>query len=214
MSRKRLAAILAQDVVDYTRMMQLDSQGLITTLNKMFSEVVRPAVAASEGRIVKLMGDGAIVEFPAAASALEAAVEIQTKMRRPDLPYNVPERIHLRAGLHAGDVTIEGSDLLGDGINIAARLEAAADPGGILISKIFCELAGPSNAASLRRHGARSFKGIAQPIEVLSVNFEDSESQNRSVQRAAEQAVQFCKWKWPVGLGSRRNLVQAICRRS
>jgi class 3 adenylate cyclase/pimeloyl-ACP methyl ester carboxylesterase len=201
MSRKRLAAILALDVVDYTRMMQLDSQGLITTLNKVFSEVVRPAVAASEGRIVKLMGDGAIVEFPAAASALEAAVEIQTKMRRPDLPYNVPERIHL----HAGDVTIEGSELLGDGINIAARLEAAADPGGILISKIFCELAGPSNAASLRRHGARSFKGIAQPIEVLSVNFEESEPQFRRAQHAAEQAVRFCKSKDGVGLAWTEN---------
>lgn len=205
MSRRKLAAILAIDVVDYSRMMQLDARALIQTLGEVFSEVVRPAVATHEGRIVKLMGDGAIVEFPAAALALEAAVEIQTKLRRPDSPYKTPELVRLRAGLHAGDVVREGNDILGDGINIAARLEAAAEPGGILASRMFCDLAGSSVPVSLQRRGAHSFKGIAQPIEVLSVDFAGGESQARREQCANEQIVQFCKSKDGVGLAWTEN---------
>jgi class 3 adenylate cyclase/pimeloyl-ACP methyl ester carboxylesterase len=200
MGRRRLAAILAVDIVDYSRMMQLDSSGLVQTLNKLFTEVVRPAVETNEGRIVKLMGDGAIIEFPAAALALEAAVEIQTNLRRSDSPYVSPEPIRLRAGLHAGDVVEEGNDIFGDGVNIAARLESAAEPGGILASRMFCDLAGSSVSVSLQRRGSRSLKGIAQPIEVLSVEFEGAESRLRREQYANEQVVHFCKSKDGVGL--------------
>ena len=205
MRHRRLAAILALDVVDYTRMMQADGQGLVATLNKVFSEVVRPAVAANNGNIAKLMGDGAIIEFPAAASALEAALRIQSRLRQTSTPYNVPERIVLRAGLHASDVMVEGSEILGDGINIAARLEAAAEPGGILLSKVFYDLAGPSSAIPLRRLGARSFKGITEPIEVLSVNFDETMAKIRNEQLATEQVVQFCKSKDGVGLAWAQN---------
>ncbi len=175
MSKRRLSAILALDVVGYSRMMQKDAAGLLSSLNAIYRSVVTPAVAAAEGRVVKLLGDGALIEFPAAAQALQCAVRIQQELRRPDSPYRSPELINLRAGLHAGDVVVEGDDIFGDGVNIASRLESAAQPGGILASRIFCDLAGSNVPVRLQREGMHSFKGIAQPIEVLSVDFTDPE---------------------------------------
>lgn len=192
MSKRRLSAILALDVVGYSRMMQADSAGVLTALNAIFRSVVSPAVAAGEGRVAKLMGDGALVEFPSAAEALQCAVRIQRALRRADPPYRFPEPILLRAGLHAGDVVVEGDDIFGDGVNIAARLQAAAEPGGILASRVFCDLAGSDVSVKLRREGGRSFKGIAQPIEVLSVDFSDPEVATLRAQQARTQDIRFC----------------------
>ena len=142
MSTKRLAAILALDVVGYSRMMQKNAAGLLAALNAIYRSILKPAVAAAEGRVVKLLGNGALIEFPSAAQALECAVRIQRELRRPDRPYHSPEPTTLRAGLHAGDVIVEGEDISGNGVNIAARLQSAAQPGGVLASRIFCDLAG------------------------------------------------------------------------
>jgi class 3 adenylate cyclase/pimeloyl-ACP methyl ester carboxylesterase len=195
MSKRRLSAILALDVVGYSGMMQRDAAGLLAALNAIFRSVVTPAVAAAEGRVVKLLGDGALIEFPAAAHALRCAVQIQQELRRPDSPYLSPEPIKLRAGLHAGDVVVEGDDIFGDGVNIAARLQSAAQPGGILASRIFCDLAGSDIPVRLRREGAHSFKGIAQPIEVLSVDFTDPEVAARRASMAQAQEIRFCTSK-------------------
>ena len=195
MSKRRLSAILALDVVGYSGMMQRDAAGLLAALNAIYRSVVTPAVAAAEGRVVKLLGDGALIEFPAAAHALRCAVRIQQALRRSDSPYRAPEPIKLRAGLHAGDVVVEGDDIFGDGINIAARLQSAAQPGGILASRIFCDLAGSDIPVRLRREGAHSFKGIAQPIEVLSVDFTDPEVETRRASLAQAQEIRFCTSK-------------------
>ncbi len=195
MSKRRLSAILALDVVGYSRMMQKDAAGLLSSLNAIYRSVVTPAVAAAEGRVVKLLGDGALIEFPAAAQALQCAVRIQQELRRPDSPYRSPELINLRAGLHAGDVVVEGDDIFGDGVNIASRLESAAQPGGILASRIFCDLAGSNVPVRLQREGMHSFKGIAQPIEVLSVDFTDPEVETRRVSLAKSQEIRFCTTK-------------------
>ena len=195
MSKRRLSAILALDVVGYSSMMQKDAARLLASLNAIFRSVVTPAVATAEGRVVKLLGDGALIEFPAAAHALRCAVRIQQELRRPDSPYRSPEPIKLRAGLHAGDVVVEGDDIFGDGINIAARLQSAAQPGGILASRIFCDLAGSDIPVRLRREGAHSFKGIAQPIEVLSVDFTDPEVETRRASLAQAQEIRFCTSK-------------------
>ncbi len=214
MSKRRLSAILALDVVGYSRMMQIDSAGLLAALNAIFRSVVTPAVAAAEGRVVKLLGDGALIEFPAAAHALRCAVRIQQELRRPESPYRSPEPIKLRAGLHAGDVVVEGDDIFGDGVNIAARLQSAAQPGGILASRIFCDLAGSDIPVRLRREGAHSFKGIAQPIEVLSVDFTDPEVEARRASLAQAQEIRFCTSKdyvrlaWTVN-GDGRTVVKA-----
>lgn len=200
MSKRRLSAILALDVVGYSRMMQKDAAGLLASLNAIYRSVVTPAATAAEGRIVKLLGDGALIEFPAAAKALQCAVSIQKELRRPNSPYCSPEPISLRAGLHAGDVVVEGDDIFGDGINIASRLQAAAQPGGILASRVFCDLAGSDIPVRLRREGAHSFKGIAQPIEVLSVDFTDPEVEARRASLTGAQEIRFCTTKDDVRL--------------
>jgi len=193
MSQRHLAAILSLDVVGYSRMMQSGSGVLLKTLNTLYRDLVVPMVRTGNGRVVKLLGDGALIEFPSAGQALEAAITIQTRLREPDHPYQKPERIQLRAGLHVGDVTVEGDDIFGDGINIATRIQAAARPGGVLASKMLCELAGADFADRLLGEGRHSFKGIAQPIEVLSVDFT-----RHAVKRAREsfatcQEITYCR---------------------
>ncbi len=193
--KRRLSAILALDVVGYSRMMQEDAAGVLAALNAIFRSVVTPAVAAAEGRVVKLLGDGALIEFPAAAQALRCAVRIQQELRRPDSPYNDPRSIFLRAGLHAGDVVVEGDDIFGDGVNVAARLQSAAEPGSVLMSRSFCDLAGSDIPVRVRREGTHSFKGIAQPIEVLSVDFTDPKVEAHRASLAEAQEIRFCTTK-------------------
>lgn len=195
MSKHRLSAILMLDVVGYSRMMQANASGVLASLNAIYRTVVSPAVAATDGRIVQLMGDGALIEFPSANQALRCAIKIQRDLRRPDAPFHDPEPIYLRAGLHAGDVVVEGDDIFGDGVNIAARLQAAAEPGGVLMSRTFCDLAGSDVSVHLRRDGAHSFKGIARPIEVLSVDFTNPEIRRRRSSLADTQEIRFCETK-------------------
>ncbi|WP_299640218.1 alpha/beta fold hydrolase [uncultured Ruegeria sp.] len=193
MSQRRLAAILSLDVVGFSRMMQGGSRALLKTLNTLYRDLVTPIVGQHHGRVVKLLGDGALIEFPSAGHALEGAIAIQTQLREPDHPFLVPERIQLRAGMHVGDVAVDGEDIFGDGVNIAARLQAAAEPGGILVSKVLCDLAGPDYANRLHREGLRTFKGIAQPIEVLSINFTDEGVSKSRVDFAKTQEIRYCQ---------------------
>ena len=193
MSQRRLAAILSLDVVGYTQMMQRSSGPLLKTLNSIYRDLVTPVVRSHGGRVVKLLGDGAIIEFNSAGQALAAAIAIQSRLRKPDHPFQNPEPIQMRAGLHVGDVTVDGDDIFGDGVNIAARLQAAAKPGGILASKMLSELAGADFTNKLRREGLHNFKGIDQPIEVLSVDFDDNhEAQSRKV-FAGTQEIRYCR---------------------
>jgi class 3 adenylate cyclase/pimeloyl-ACP methyl ester carboxylesterase len=200
MMNRRLSAILSLDVVGYTSMMQKNAAGVLASLNTIYRDVVTPAVTAAQGRVVKLLGDGALIEFPSAGQALECAVKIQQELRRPESPYHAEEPFNLRAGLHAGDVVVEGDDIFGDGVNIAARLQAAAQPSGILASRIFCDLAGRDIPVRLLREGTRSFKGIDHPIEVLSVDFSDPENETRRASLARSQEIRFCTTKDKVRL--------------
>ncbi len=192
---RRLSAILALDVAGYTALIHDDASGVLAALNVIYRSVVVPAVAAAEGRVVKLLGDGALIEFPSAAAALRCAVRVQQDMRRPEPPYRCSQRIQLRAGLHAGDVIVEGDDIFGEGVAIASRLQAAAQPGGILASRGFCDLAGSDAAVRLRREGLHSLKGIAQPIEVLAVDFSDAAINARRAGFARNQEIRFCSTK-------------------
>ena len=193
MAQRHLAAIMSLDVVGYSRMMQLGSGQLLKTLNKLYRDLVTPIVRQNNGRVVKLLGDGALVEFPSAGDSLEAAIAVQTQLRKPDHSYDSPERIQLRAGLHAGDVALDGEDIFGDGVNIAARLQAAAEPGGILVSKVLCDLAGADFSNRFHREGLRSFKGISQPIEVMSINFTDERVSRSRITFAKTQEIRYCQ---------------------
>jgi class 3 adenylate cyclase len=129
---RRLAAILVADVAGYSRLVGIDEEGTISRLRVLRRELIDPALAEHGGRLVKTMGDGLLVEFPSVVEAVRAALEVQRGMTTGNTDLPADRRIELRVGIHLGDVMIEGDDLLGDGVNVAARLEGIAEPGGIV----------------------------------------------------------------------------------
>ena len=132
---RRLAAILAADVVGYSRLMSKDEAETLTHLKAHREELIDPEIAEHHGRIVKLMGDGTLVEFASVVDAVECAAAIQRGMAVRNEHEPEDRRIAFRIGVHLGDVIVEGDDIYGDGVNIAARLEGLAEPGGIFISQ-------------------------------------------------------------------------------
>ena len=195
MAERRMATILAIDVVGYSRMMQSDAAGVLAALNSIFSKLVKPSVIDKNGRVVKLLGDGALIEFQSSYQAISCAVVIQEDMRGPNAPYSYSEPIFLRMGLHAGDVLVEGEDIFGDSVNIAARLEAEAEAGGILLSRTVADLAGSDLPCRLRHEGTHSLKNISNPIETLSVDLSDQEVAAARTGMAKSQEVRFCQAK-------------------
>jgi class 3 adenylate cyclase len=133
--QRRLAAIMAMDVVGYSRLMGRDESGTLARLQEHRKQRFKPVLARYGGRLVKLTGDGALVEFGSAVNALGAAIEFQQAMAEPNRDQPEDMRIVFRIGLHLGDLIVEGDDLYGDGVNVAARLEAEAPAGGIVISR-------------------------------------------------------------------------------
>src|SRR5690242_15147256 len=133
--QRRLAAILAADVVGYSHLMERDEAGTLTLLKARRKQVLEPLVARHHGRIFKVTGDGVLIDFASAVSAVQCAVELQAAMAAANADLPQDSRILLRVGINLGDVIVEGNDLYGDGVNIAARLEASADPGGVFVSR-------------------------------------------------------------------------------
>jgi len=158
--KRRLAAILAADVVGYSALMSGDEVGTFAALRSHRAELFDPETAKHGGRIVKLMGDGALVEFPSVIDAVECAVAIQTALSGAD------GQIRLRIGVNLGDIIIDGDDIYGEGVNVAARLEALAEPGGICISGVVRESLGNRVAATFVDVGEQQVKGIARPVRV------------------------------------------------
>src|SRR5580693_6747719 len=132
---RRLSAILAADVAGYSRLMGADEEGTLARFNAHRRELIDPKISEHRGRIVKTTGDGALVEFASVVDAVRCAVEVQRGMaeREPDL--SEEQRIRFRIGINLGDIIVERGDIFGDGVNVAARLEALAEPGGICISR-------------------------------------------------------------------------------
>ena len=131
---RRLAAILAADVAGYSRLIGADEEGTLSRLKGLRAEVIDPKIAGHHGRIVKTTGDGLLVEFASVVDALRCAAEIQAAMVESNAPLPAGERIDLRIGINMGDIVVEDGDIFGDGVNVAARLEALAEPGGICVS--------------------------------------------------------------------------------
>jgi adenylate cyclase len=163
---RKLAAILAADVVGYSRLMGADEEGTLLALKQHRQSVFDPAVAAHNGRIVKLIGDGTIVEFASIVDAVNCALSVQrADGALPDEALRQP-RIVLRIGINLGDVIIEGDDIYGDGVNIAARLEPLAEPGGICVSSIVNESVGNRIDVCFQDAGDITVKNIDRPIRV------------------------------------------------
>jgi adenylate cyclase len=164
-----LAAILAADVVGYSRLMEVDETGTLARLKALRAEVLDPAIAGHAGRLVKLMGDGALVEFASAVDAVTAALEIQRAANDRDGDLPEPSRIRLRIGINVGDIIVEGDDIYGDGVNVAARIEGLAEPGGIFISRSAVDQVRDRVPIRIEARGERTVKNIARPIEVFCI---------------------------------------------
>jgi TolB-like protein/class 3 adenylate cyclase/Tfp pilus assembly protein PilF len=173
--QRKLAAILAADVVGYSRLMGRDESGTLARLREHRSRRLEPTLTRYRGRLVKLTGDGALVEFASAVDALSAAIEFQQAMNEADPERPETERIVFRIGLHLGDVIIEGDDLYGDGVNIAARLEGQAPVGGILVSRTVHEAVAGRLKATFADLGNLSLKNIERPIQAFSVKWASSD---------------------------------------
>ena len=173
---RRLTAILAADVVGYSRLMGEDEVGTLARLKSCRRELIDPAIEEFRGRIVKLMGDGALVEFASVVDAVQCAAAIQRRMADRDQGAPEARRIRFRIGVNLGDVIVDGNDIYGDGVNIAARLEAMAEPGGICISGTAFDHAVHKVDVGFASLGEQRLKNIADPVRVYRVLLDPGES--------------------------------------
>jgi TolB-like protein/class 3 adenylate cyclase/Tfp pilus assembly protein PilF len=169
---RRLAAIMAVDIVGYSHLIELDEDGTLAAIKLLRREIIDPLLADHHGRIAKLMGDGAIVEFGSVVDALACAVAIQKEVSARQTGVGTDRRIVFRIGINLGDVVVEDGDLLGDGVNIAARLEGLAEPGGILVSSTVHDHLQGRLSFHLEDLGDRSLKNIARPVRVYRVGWQ------------------------------------------
>ena len=163
---RRLAAIVSSDVVGYTRLMGADEAGTHARLKARFSDLVAPKIAEHGGRVVKLMGDGLLAEFPSVVDAVSWAVEIQTEVAGLNTADPEDKRIVYRVGVNIGDVIVDDDDIFGDGVNVAARLQEIAEPGGIALSDIVHGQVRDKLEATFADSGAVEMKNVAQPVHV------------------------------------------------
>ena len=171
---RRLAAIMSADVVGYSRLMGDDEEGTLARLMDHREEVIDPTIAKHKGRIVKLMGDGVLAEFASVVDAVRGAVDIQEAMRARNADVPEDRRIQFRIGINLGDVIIGGSDIFGDGVNVAARLQELAAPGGIALSASAHEHAAANVDADFEDSGEHELKNIAKPVRIYHWSDDDA----------------------------------------
>ncbi len=217
--QRRLAAVLAADVVGYSRLMSIDEVRTLEALKAHRRELVEPAIAAHHGRIVKTTGDGALVEFASVVDAVGCAVVIQRGMVSRNARVVEDKRIVFRIGINVGDIIIDGGDIFGDGVNIAARLEALCEPGGLCISRAANEQIRDKLSLAFADLGEQTVKNISRAIGVFGLAAKDIEAlPERELQPAAdepnadarspaprfEQEIHFCMAKDGVQLAYAR----------
>src|SRR6516164_1644194 len=169
---RRLAAIVAADVAGYSRLMHHDEEATHAKLTALLADAVAPAIADHGGRIVKNTGDGFLAEFPSAVEAVRAAVQFQTRINDLTIGDAEDERIAFRVGINIGDVIVEPHDIFGDGVNIAARLEGIAEPGGICLSSSAYDQVRGKVPVDFTDLGEQTLKNIARPIRAYAVGLD------------------------------------------
>jgi len=190
-ARRRLAAILAADMVGYSRLMELDEAGTHARLKAHRIELIDPTIAKNGGRIIKTTGDGMLVEYSSVVEALASAIEIQTRMARRNSDVAAERRIDFRIGINLGDVIVDGNDIFGDGVNLAARLEQLAEPGGICLSQMVRDQVEGRVAGDFEDLGEQLVKNISRPVRVFRVRLVDTEAAPATVEelRTAAEAT-------------------------
>jgi adenylate cyclase len=166
---RRLAAVLAADVVGYSRLMEVDETGTLARLKTHRLELIDPAIAKNKGRIIKTTGDGLLVEFQSVTEAVQCAAEVQRRMARRNADVSAARSIQFRIGINIGDVIVEHGDIFGDGVNVAARLEALADPGGVCVSAAVRDQVGDRLDVDFEDLGERSLKNINRAVRIFRV---------------------------------------------
>jgi len=188
---RRLAAILAADVAGYSRLMSFDESGTLASLQAHRSELIVPAIARHHGRVVKLMGDGILAEFGSVVEAVECAAEIQREMAVRNAGVADERRLGFRIGVHLGDVIVEGDDIYGDGVNIAARLESLAETGGVCISRQAYDQVDGKLPREFRELGPQHLKNIPKPVEVFAIGALSGTPRRRLAN--LQQEIRYCR---------------------
>ena len=181
---RRLAAILASDVVGYSRLIRENEAGTLAALKAHREELIEPKLTQYHGRMVKLMGDGLLAEFPSAVEAVQCAVELQHLIGGSNAEVQESQRITYRIGINIGDIVVEDDDIYGDGVNIAARLEGLAEPGGICVSRTVLDHVKGKVDLSFEDFGEQEVKNIAEPVRVYQVNLNTSDAPIRTTPKS------------------------------
>ena len=170
---RRLAAVVAADVVGYSRLIREDEAGTLATVKAHRENLIEPIVLARNGRIVKLMGDGLLIEFAGAVEAVRCTVEIQHHIRAENNDVPEDHQVRYRIGINIGDIVVEDDDIYGDGVNLAARLEALAEPGGIYMALNVFDQIKDKLDLNIDDLGMHQVKNIAEPVSVFSLRQDD-----------------------------------------
>jgi adenylate cyclase len=165
---RKLATILAADVAEYSRLMAEDEEGTLKTFGA-HKEVFASLVTAHRGRVFNTAGDAILAEFGSAVEAVRCATDIQAALRTRNEQLPPARQVRFRIGVNLGDVMVHGSDLLGDGVNVAARLQAAAEPGGVCVSGSVYDQIVNKLSLSFRSHGEQRYKNIPQPVRTFTI---------------------------------------------
>jgi class 3 adenylate cyclase/pimeloyl-ACP methyl ester carboxylesterase len=190
--KRRLATILAADMAGYSRLMEAGEEDVIARQNCHFKELIAPAISAAQGRIVKTTGDGLLAEFTSAGEAVRCALDIQTAMAEREAGSSEDRRIRYRIGINIGDVVIADDDIFGDDVNVAARLEQMAEPGGVCISQMVHQLVQRHLPETFADLGSQSVKNIARPIRVWQWTPQIRAPYRDADDTARTQQIGFC----------------------
>lgn len=198
-AERRLTTILAADIVGYSRMMAVDEAGTLNRIKRLRAEVIEPHIQLFNGRTVKLMGDGALMEFGSVVNAVRYAIDVQKSVAEWNRALPEGERILLRIGINTGDVLVEGDDIYGDGVNVAARLEALAEPGGLCVSGKVYEEIGRRIDAPFEDLGQKQVKNIPNPVQVYRLAVDGPEVALSSLDRDSPGRS---KQAWPLAVNA------------